>query len=258
MGSKRQGAAKAPNHDEPADTTASPSPNPDAAVEPTATRDVDASASEAPAVPHMDPVTRAPEVADPMKSEKSWEVGRGLKAAFFWGSVVLVAALVGYKVDERIRYEKILVDTVMDPTPMNRPAPQFTLADGEGNGRVSLADLRGQYVFVNFWATWCPPCREEMPSMEYMARKFGKDMKIVAISVDEDWNEVKRFFGNDKPTFELLWDPQKKVTSLYGTEKFPESYIVDPYGNVVVKFVGPRDWNNEASVEYFRRLLKRS
>jgi thiol-disulfide isomerase/thioredoxin len=196
------------------------------------------------------------EASDVSRPDKTWVVPFFLKSLFFWSSLAMVAGLIWYKVDERFRYQSILVESVMDPMPVNRTAPPFELGDGEGGTPVSLASLKGRWVFVNFWATWCPPCREEMPSMEFMARKFGKDMAIVAVTVDEDWNEVKRFFGPEKPSFRVLWDPRKQVTRQYGTEKFPESFLVSPDGRVVAKFVGPRDWNNQASEEYFQKILK--
>jgi thiol-disulfide isomerase/thioredoxin len=192
-----------------------------------------------------------------MASTKAWIVPGWLKGVFFWGSIAMVAGLVTHKVVERIRYAEILVDTIMDPVPVSGAAYEFALSDGEGGPPVDLKDLRGRYVFVNFWATWCPPCREEMPSMEFMARKFGKDMAVLAVSVDEDWNEVKKFFGAEPPTFRVLWDPKRVSSRRYGTDKFPESYLINPEGRVVAKFIGPRDWNNQASEEYFRRLVQK-
>jgi thiol-disulfide isomerase/thioredoxin len=192
---------------------------------------------------------------DPMKSERAWAVPAAVKGLFFWGALSMLSGLIGYKVYERVRYEAILIESIMDAVPMDEAAPDFSLSDGDNGAKVHLASLRGRYVFVNFWATWCPPCREEMPSMEYLARKVGKDMVFLAVTVDEDWNEVRRFFGADKPSFRVLWDPKREVTRRYGTEKFPESYLVNPNGRMVAKFVGPRDWNTQASEEYFRRLL---
>jgi thiol-disulfide isomerase/thioredoxin len=192
-----------------------------------------------------------------MVSNKDWVVPNWAKAVFFFGAVGMVAGLITYKVVERRRYEAMLVDTVMDAVPMTQTAPAFTLADGDGNKPVSLADFKGRYVFINFWATWCSPCREEMPSLEYLTRTFGKDVVFLAISVDEDWNEVKKFFGKDTPRFKVLWDASRQVTRAYGTEKFPESYLVDPQGNLMAKFIGPRDWNSNAANEYFRRIAPR-
>jgi thiol-disulfide isomerase/thioredoxin len=195
--------------------------------------------------------------ADPSPAGQVWTTPRWLKAIFFWSSLALLATLAWHKYAERVRYQALLVETVMDPLPLSQPAPDFTLSDGEGGPPVSLSAFRGKYLFINFWATWCPPCRDEMPSLEFLTRKFGGAMNVIAVTADEDWGEVKRFFGDDKPAFRLLWDPKKQVTAQYGTEKFPESYVVDPQGRLILKFVGTRDWNNQAAEAYFSRLLGR-
>jgi thiol-disulfide isomerase/thioredoxin len=113
-------------------------------------------------------------------------------------------------------------------------------------------------VVVNFWATWCPPCRDEMPSMEMLNRRFqqkGLNVKLLAVSVDEDWREVNRFFGETKPTFTVLWDKDKRSSTAYSTHKYPETYIIAPDGRVAAKFTGPRDWYNQATVQYFDDLV---
>ena len=100
-----------------------------------------------------------------------------------------------------------------------------------------LSAYRGQWVFVNFWATWCAPCRDEMPSMEMLNRKLGQKMKMVAVTVDQDWNEVDRFFGQTQPTFDVLWDKDKKYFKKYGVFKFPESFLIHPNGTVAAEIL---------------------
>lgn len=193
-----------------------------------------------------------------MYSEKAWVVSPWMKVAFFWCSLVLLGGLIAYGVDKRATMARLTMDSVVEPTPLKATiAPDFTLPIGETNQGLQLSSLKGQWVFVNFWATWCPPCRDEMPSMEMLNRRFGTKMKMLAISVDEDWKEVNRFFGEDKPSFTVLWDKSKQVsTRMYGTRKFPESFLISPEGEVVVKFVGPRDWYNLGTVQYFEEILE--
>ncbi|MBI5494166.1 MAG: TlpA family protein disulfide reductase [Deltaproteobacteria bacterium] len=206
--------------------------------------------------PGQKPVPWAPATTQLMGSSRAWVVPGWMKMLFAWCTVAMVVGLVAHKVNERQRYEEILVDTVMDPVPGEGTALPFSLPEGPaGTRNVSLADYRGKWVLVNFWATWCPPCREEMPSMEFLTRKFGDRMTVLAVSVDEDWNEVTRFFGAEKPSFKVLWDPSRRTSRGYGTEKLPESYVVSPDGRVIAKFIGPRDWNNQAAEEYFVKLL---
>lgn len=192
-----------------------------------------------------------------MYSDKAWIVAPWMKAVFFWCALFSLGGLIAYGLDKRSTMQRLTMDSVVEPTPLKgMPAPDFTLPVGETNQGLQLSQLKGQWVFVNFWATWCPPCRDEMPSMEMLNRRFGNQMKMVAISVDEDWKEVNRFFGEEQPSFTVLWDKSKQVaTRMYGTRKFPESFLISPEGNVVVKFVGPRDWYNVGTVQYFEQIL---
>jgi len=153
-------------------------------------------------------------------------------------------------------------------------APAFELATQDGK-RVSLASLRGRVVFLNFWATWCPPCREEMPSMmalgrELEARHPGK-FQMLAVSVDEGWDPIRAFFaapqygGTTAPLTVVLDRPDQATTLAYycaarggcpGEYKFPESYIVDSGGRLVAYVVGPRDWSDPRPRAYLERLLQ--
>jgi thiol-disulfide isomerase/thioredoxin len=161
----------------------------------------------------------------------------------------------------------------IDPAP-GGAAPRFELAALDGS-RVSLSSLEGQVVFVNFWATWCPPCRDEMPAMmalgrELAARHPGR-FRMVAVSVDEGWDPVRDFFGQppylgktDGLTVAL--DPQQATTAAYycaargggcpDDRKFPESYIVDTRGRLVAYVVGPRDWSQPTAKAYLEGLLE--
>jgi len=151
------------------------------------------------------------------------------------------------------------------------PAPRIELAALDGT-RFSLAEARGQVVFVNFWATWCPPCIEEMPSMfrlgqELQARYPGK-FRMVAVTVDEELDVVKKFFAT--PPFSgppggitVAHDADQSVTRAYYCTargfcpdiKFPETYIVDGTGKLVAYIVGPRDWGNPAARAFLEGLL---
>ncbi len=148
------------------------------------------------------------------------------------------------------------------------PAPPLDLETV--GGRFDLAANKGQVVFVNFWATWCPPCRDEMPSMvalgkELSARYPGK-FKMVAVSVDEDWETVMKFLGGPPPPgLTVARDPSQAVTRAFycaargacpDSYKFPETYIVDPGGRIVAYVVGPRDWNSPAIRRLLERILK--
>ena len=150
-------------------------------------------------------------------------------------------------------------------------APPLELAALDGS-RLSLASLRGQVVFVNFWATWCPPCRQEMPSMirlgQELAQRHPGKFKMLAVSVDDGWEPVKEyfsappFFGAPSSLSVVLDDRQATARAYYCTArgfcpdlKFPETYIVDKTGKLVGYVVGPRDWGHPAVREYLEQLI---
>ena len=127
------------------------------------------------------------------------------------------------------------------------PAPDFTLSDWNGKS-VQLSSLRGRVVLVNFWATWCPTCVVEMPSLEALSgAQKGKPFSLLAVSVDEKLDEVARFFSQGlwaKGTrMTVLLDAARSVPKMYGTEKFPETFIVDKEGRVRFYVISERDWS---------------
>lgn len=194
-----------------------------------------------------------------MYSERHWAVPPWIKAAFFWVTMVSFGALVAYNVSNRLEFNGLLVSGAVGPEPWgNKTAPAVVLAPGADGEPVDIAKFRGQWVLLNFWATWCAPCRDEMPSLEMLNRRLtrdGKPVQMIAVSVDEDWAEVNRFFGATAPTFTVLWDRDKKTALSYGSRKFPETFLIDPEGRVAAKFTGPRDWYSQATVQYFDEVV---
>ena len=144
------------------------------------------------------------------------------------------------------------------PPPVGRgtPAPDFELERLGSSSPVSLSDLRGRVVLVNFWATWCEPCKEEMPAMErlYQAHREA-GFELLAISVGEEPEPVRAFRDQVGFTFPVLLDPEKKASGDYQTYRFPESFLVDADGVVVERYIGPKSWDHEAYVERVGRLI---
>jgi len=137
------------------------------------------------------------------------------------------------------------------------PAPNFTLPDLDGN-MVSLADYKGKVVLLNIWATWCPPCVEEMPSMEKLHQAL-KDEKfaILAVSIDESGAEaVRPFMKKHKLSFLALIDTAGAINSLYQTTGVPESFVIDKDGRIVEEVIGPRDWAAASAIRYFRSMIR--
>ena len=133
-------------------------------------------------------------------------------------------------------------------------ARRFTGLDGT---ELDVARWRGQPLLVNFWATWCPPCVEEMPSMVQLQKKMANDPRFVllAVSADESWDPVRTFFGKDTPAFTVLLDPKGELAKKYGTTMFPETYVVK--GGRIIGFIeGPRRWDEWYAEKYLRELLE--
>ena len=138
------------------------------------------------------------------------------------------------------------------------PAPNFSLPDLDGQ-MVNLTDYKGRVVLLNIWATWCPPCVEEMPSMEKLYQELqGEGFEILAVSIDESGaQDVLPFMKKHKLSFPVLIDPKGTLKGLYQTTGVPESLIIDKDGILVEKVIGPRDWAVPEAIGFFRNLIRR-
>ncbi|MGP8260423.1 MAG: TlpA family protein disulfide reductase [Acidobacteriaceae bacterium] len=137
------------------------------------------------------------------------------------------------------------------PARIGTLAPQFTLTDGVQT--VSLASLRGHTVVLNFWATWCLPCVEELPSLMAMHHRLPQ-ITILAISQDDDPAAYRQFLLDNHVDFLTLRDPSARVPHLYGTIKIPETYIIDRKGILRRKFVSAQDWTSPEVLDYLSKL----
>jgi cytochrome c biogenesis protein CcmG, thiol:disulfide interchange protein DsbE len=139
------------------------------------------------------------------------------------------------------------------PARIGLAAPDFTVRDAQHS--VTLSQLKGQIVVLNFWATWCPPCIEEMPSLVEMQQKMkDRGVTVLAISVDADANAYRQFLEDHHVNLLAVRDAEQKSNELYGTFKFPETYIIDRHGIVRRKFIGAVDWTEPDVIEYLGKL----
>ena len=172
------------------------------------------------------------------------------KQVVFLAVLVLFAVLfiIGYLVKDKSPGKKIISNSDQ--------APDFHLQTQEGRV-VSLSDFRGKVVMVHFWATWCPPCVEEIPTLDNLYRALsGRDFELLAICVDEGGAAaVAPFIRKNKLNLPVFFDPERSIAGLYGTYKFPETYIVDRQGVVRLKVIGPRDWSDPANVHILKRIM---
>ena len=131
----------------------------------------------------------------------------------------------------------------------------FELQDLTGATR-SLSDFNGKVVFLNFWATWCGPCRFEMPSMERLYQGLkAKGLEIVAINLQEDRKSVQRFVDEYNLSFTILLDTTGRVGATYGARSIPTTYVVDRDGLVIAGTIGTREWDSKDYVRFFEKLL---
>ena len=170
---------------------------------------------------------------------------------------ILFTVIVSVTLIFLLRQEKDSTLTTVGPIQVGLPAPNFTFSDLSGH-KVSLFDQRGKVVLVNIWATWCPPCRQEMPSMQKLYDRFkGENFEILAVSIDSTGREaVGPFMRKMNLTFPALLDPSENIRPLYGITGVPESFIIDKEGVLVEKIVGPMDWATSEVFRFFQDLIK--
>ena len=155
-----------------------------------------------------------------------------------WASLVLLLLTMGCDRGQHPRQ----VDTV---------APEFSLSDGSQS--VDLAKLRGKVVLLNFWASWCPPCIEELPTLMELHRRMP-EVVVVAISIDEDPEKYQSFLKKNHVDLLSVRDPSQRIETMYGTVQIPETYVIDRQGRVRRKFVSAQNWTSPEIMEYLAKL----
>lgn len=138
-----------------------------------------------------------------------------------------------------------------------KPAPEITVTPLTGNS-IRLSELKGKVVLLNFWATWCPPCREEIPAMMKLnAAMAGKPFQMLAVSVDEGGRPViEAFFRTSGYMLPAYTDPSGKASASYGITGVPETFIIDKNGIVVKKVIGPLAWDDPEVAAFLTDLMK--
>lgn len=165
------------------------------------------------------------------------------------GGVIAVAA-VALGIAAKLRPQ-------LRPLGVGDRAPDFQAIDLRATRPASLGDYRGKVILLNIWATWCQPCRVEMPSMERLHRRFsGTDFRVVAVSIDKDDSTVVNAFVQELGlTFEILHDQPGTIQQIYQTTGVPESFLIDRQGVIVKKVIGATEWDAPVNVKLIRHLL---
>ena len=176
--------------------------------------------------------------------------------------IALIAALMAVLAERALAQpakSHVSVDALLKSISLSKPAmsgaPDFNLLDVNGIP-VSLSGYRGKLVLLNFWATWCGPCRDEMPSMEQLNRNFGgQGFAVLAINQREHAALVNRFMGTHGLNFTALLDTTGRVAGYYRVYGIPVSYLIDANGDIVGMKSGPMDWASPRVVEALRQLI---
>jgi len=166
-------------------------------------------------------------------------------------SIVLTLVLSQQRQQQPLSLESEPVLSVGDST------PAFTLVDEKGN-TVSSSQYKGKVIFLHFWATWCPPCVGEIPSISKLYGKYSKNDKIKFLFVlwKDELENADQFFAEKKISLPLLFDPSMTVTEAFGVTGVPETYIIDENGILLNRFIGPAEWDTQEVTLYFDNLLR--
>lgn len=137
------------------------------------------------------------------------------------------------------------------------PAPDFTLPTFPDDAKVSLSDFKGRVVYLDFWATWCPPCRKSFPWMDEMHERYKEDgLTIIAVSVDKKRQLIEEFIKKTEPTFTIAHDPFGKVAKSYTLRGMPSSYLIDRNGMLIKTHMGFRNKDKAKLEAIIQRLLE--
>ena len=134
---------------------------------------------------------------------------------------------------------------------IGRVAPVFSISDGQHS--VNLANLRGRVVVLNFWASWCAPCVQEMPSLQTLQQQMPQ-IQVVAIASNEDFSQYQSFVARQHIDLLTVFDQQQTSNKLYGSFRFPETYIIDKQGVIRRKLIGPQEFTSPSFLRYLRKL----
>lgn len=143
----------------------------------------------------------------------------------------------------------------LEPMKDQAPTPDFTLHTPEGK-KLSLKDFRGKIVFLNFWASWCVPCREEMPAMERLYQEFkNREFVVLAVNVKDKRKDALAFIKELKLTYPVVFDPEGQIGLLYGAWGLPTTYLIGPQGEGLARAWGPAEWYSPGARGLIKALL---
>lgn len=190
---------------------------------------------------------------------KEFIVSHRFKIVFVWISILTTLSLGFYQLNKRTKYWNRHVLNIMQPVSISPSHKINVPLEALFPGRIPGFNANdSSLVLYHFWATWCAPCRAEIPTLNGLQRHFGSKLKIITIAVDENKDDISRFFAGTSPQFEVLWDQEQKVSFDFGVQKFPETFLLLRDSNQMLRFSGARDWNSQEAIDYFQQILSQS
>lgn len=172
-----------------------------------------------------------------------------------WGVILGVIFLLGAG---SYTFERVF-DTAPQRVGVGTTAPAFSAQAIDGSGQIKrLADYKGDVIILNVWATWCGPCKEEMPTLERLHELYGpRGLKIVAVSIDETASNdsIRTYARNMGLKFEILHDPKYRIEQSYQVVGYPQSYVIDRDGVIRKVWLGAADWTSDGNIALVRHLL---
>jgi len=187
---------------------------------------------------------------------KKYRVSLRIKSFFILLFLLGIIFYIQMIVDRRVTQRKFLTQNQMEairlePFLVQGPTVYSPLDDS----RMELEQEFKGWTLLNIWASWCPPCKAEMPSLEFLQQRLKGKLKIIALSVDDQVDVVKEFIDTFKPSFRVLWDQQGGIPKKFGITKYPETFLISPDGRLTTQFSGPRDWASPMVIDYFSNLF---
>jgi peroxiredoxin len=173
-------------------------------------------------------------------------------------SVLFLSLLLPLDFLAKGREEDLYSKLRISPIKGDKRAPDFSLLDLHGK-KVGLKQFRGKIILLNFWATWCGPCKEEMPFLEILHQQFKeKDFVVLTVSVDyEEAKVVREFINKQRYTFPVLLDPKSEVLDLFDVKGIPTTFIIDKKGKMLGRAIGPRDWKCQEVIILISMLIEK-
>lgn len=186
-----------------------------------------------------------------------YKVSSVTKVIFLLMFIMGVGAYFYSVISRRVAQSKFMLENQMAAVRLAPTrVPELMLSDPLNEEVTSLSKHLGQWTLLNIWATWCPPCQEEMPSLELLHKKMGHQIKIIALSVDDNIEALKEFMRSHKPSFDIFHDREQISPRLLGISKYPETFLISPEGVLTRQLSGPRDWASAAALNYLVSIIK--